>query len=109
MIDAALLNPKPASAEFPLEHFVTMNILMWNCRGALNPDFTHRIFEMAVNHNPAIMVITETRVGGDRAAKIIAGLPFDGLVMLVGCGCCGKKRKLILGFLQLRSRKYMLR
>ena len=31
-----------------------------------------------VNHHPTIMVITETRVGGDRAARIIENLPFDG-------------------------------
>ena len=89
MIDAALLNPKLAPVEFPLEHFVTMNILMWNCRGALNLDFTRRIFEMAINHNPAIMVITETRVGGDRAAKIIAGLPFDGFITTETIGYAG--------------------
>ncbi|KAK7858601.1 ubiquitin-like protein 5 [Quercus suber] len=35
---------------------------------------------MAVNHNPVIMVIIETRVGGDRAEKIIADLPFDGFI-----------------------------
>lgn len=33
---------------------------------------------MAVNHFPSIMVIIETRVGGDRAAKICEDLPFDG-------------------------------
>ena len=57
-----------------------MNILMWNCRGALNPDFKRRVFEMAVNHHPLIMVITETRVGGSRAEKIIDALPFDGFI-----------------------------
>ena len=53
---------------------------MWNCRGALNLDFKRRIYEMAVNHNPAIMVIMEIRVGGDRAERIIADLPFDGCI-----------------------------
>ena len=32
---------------------------------------------MAINHRPAIFVVTETRVVGDRVAKIIEGLPFD--------------------------------
>lgn len=32
---------------------------------------------MAINHRPSIMVITETRVGGDRVGRIIEGLPFD--------------------------------
>lgn len=35
---------------------------------------------MAINHRLTIFVVTETRVGGDRAAKIIEGLPFDGSI-----------------------------
>lgn len=57
----AMMNPNPV--EYPLGQFVQMNILIWNCRGELNPDFKRRIFEMVINHNAAIMVITETRVG----------------------------------------------
>ena len=37
MVDAALLNPN--LVEVPLGQFVQMNILMWNCKGALNLDF----------------------------------------------------------------------
>ena len=48
-----------------------MNILLWNCRGVLNVDFKRRIYEMAISHFPSIMVVTETRVGGERAARII--------------------------------------
>ena len=35
---------------------------------------------MVINHRPAVFVVTETRVGGDRAAKIIDDLPFDGSI-----------------------------
>lgn len=35
---------------------------------------------MAINHRPTIFVVTKTRVGGDRVAKIIEGLPFDGFI-----------------------------
>ena len=77
------MNPNPM--EVPLGQFVEMNILMWNCRGALNPDFKRRIFEMVVNHNPAIMVITETRVGGDRAEQIIT----DGFITTETIGYAG--------------------
>ena len=35
---------------------------------------------MVINHRPTIFVVLETRVGGDRAAKIIKGLPFDGFI-----------------------------
>ena len=67
-----------------------MNILLWNCRGALNGDFKRRVFEMVVNHFPSIMVITETRVGDDRAAKIIEGLPFDGFFVIETIGYAGR-------------------
>ena len=39
MVDATMMNPNPNPVEIPLSQFVTMNILMWNCRGALNPNF----------------------------------------------------------------------
>ena len=79
----------PSRVEVPMDQFIKMNILMWNCRGALNPDFKRRIFEMAVNHRPSIMVITETRVGGSRAEKIIEGLPFDGFITTETIGYAG--------------------
>ena len=78
MVDAVIMNPN--LVEVPLGQFVVMNILMWNCRGALNLDFKRRIYEMAINHNLAIMVITKTRVDRDRAERIIADLPFDGFI-----------------------------
>ena len=65
----------PNLIKIPNDFCTQMNILLWNCRGALNSDFKRRVFDMAVNHYPSIMVITETRVGGDPAAKIIEGLP----------------------------------
>ena len=44
---------------------------------------------MAVNHFPSIMVITDTRVGGDKAAKIIEDLPFDGFFVTETIGYAG--------------------
>lgn len=44
---------------------------------------------MAINHQPSIMMITETRVGGDRAAGIIEGLPFDGFITTSTIGYAG--------------------
>ncbi|XP_030929600.1 uncharacterized protein LOC115955566 [Quercus lobata] len=58
-------------------------------KGALNADFVRIIFEMAINHRPSIMVVTETRVGGDRARKIIEGLPFDGYITTDTVGYAG--------------------
>ena len=68
--------------DVPLGQFVNMNILLWNCRGALNADFKRRIFEMAINHSPSILVVMEMRVGGDRVSKIMEGLPFDGFITM---------------------------
>ena len=89
MVEAAAMNTKLPEIEVPLSQFVRMNVLLWNCRGALNPDFKQRIFEMAINHRATILVVTETRVGGDRAAKIIEGLPFDGYITTDTIGYAG--------------------
>lgn len=80
MVESASASANPLEIEVPLSQFVKMNILLWNCRGALNADFVRRIFEMAINHRPSIMVVTETRVGGDRVRKIIEGLSSDGYI-----------------------------
>lgn len=44
---------------------------------------------MAVNYNPTIMVITETRVGGDRAKRIIVELLFYGFICTETNGYAG--------------------
>lgn len=41
-VDVALTNPN--QVEYPVGQSVQMNVLMWNYRGALNPDFKRRIF-----------------------------------------------------------------
>ena len=89
MVKAVAMNTNPPKIEVPLVQFVKMNVLLWNCRGALNSDFKRRIFEMAINHRPAIFVVTKTRVGGDRVAKIIEGLPFDGFITTEIIGYAG--------------------
>lgn len=65
----------PNLIKIPNDFCTQMNILLWNCRGVLNSDFKRRVFDTEVNHYPSIMVITEARVGGDPAAKIIEELP----------------------------------
>ena len=89
MIDTVSMNTNPPEIEVPLSQFVNMNILLLNCRGALNADFKRRIFEMAINHRSSILVVTETRMGGDKAAKIIEGLPFDGFITTDTIGYAG--------------------
>lgn len=75
--------------EIPNNHCSQMNNLLWNFRGALNGNFKRRVFKMVVNHFPSVMVITETRVGGDKAAKIIEDRPFDGFFVIETIGYTG--------------------
>ena len=109
-----MMNANPPEIEVPLSHFVKMNILLWNCRGALNVDFKRRIFENVVNHRPSILVVTETRVGGDRAGKIIEGchltvtLPRIQLAMPGDCGYSGERMMWMFLPFQLLSRRFML-
>ena len=44
---------------------IMMNIIIWNCKGALKPSFKKRVGDLVQNHNPAILVVMETHVGGD--------------------------------------------
>ncbi|KAL0012521.1 hypothetical protein SO802_007629 [Lithocarpus litseifolius] len=57
-----------------------MSIIVWNCRGALKSSFQNHVRELVHNHDPAIMVVMETRIGGDRAGDISDRLPFDGAI-----------------------------
>lgn len=62
-----------------------MNIIAWNCRGALKPSFQNHVRELVNNHNPAVLIIMETRITGDRADK----LPFDGVIHMDTIGSTG--------------------
>jgi len=66
-----------------------MNILVWNCRGALKPSFQNHVRELVQHHDPAIMVIMETKVGGERAREITENLPFDGAIHTETIGYAG--------------------
>ncbi|XP_075641836.1 uncharacterized protein LOC142613385 isoform X2 [Castanea sativa] len=66
-----------------------MNIIIWNCRGALKPSFQNRVRELVQFHNPAILVVMKTRVGGNRAREIIDRLPFDGAIRTDAIGFAG--------------------
>ena len=66
-----------------------MNIVIWNCRGAINPSFQSFINDMSQIHSPAIMVITETKVSGPRAKEIMDRLRFDGAIHANNYGFTG--------------------
>ena len=66
-----------------------MNIIIWNCRGALKPSFQRYVRELIRCHNPAILVVMETRIEGDRAREITDRLPFDGAIHMETIGYKG--------------------
>ncbi|KAK7848287.1 putative ribonuclease h protein [Quercus suber] len=78
MIASSRIGTDPV--EIPNNHCAKINILLWNCRGALGLDFRRRVLEMMVNHFPSIMITTETRVGG---------LLFDGFFTTETIGYAG--------------------
>ncbi|KAK4595225.1 hypothetical protein RGQ29_013597 [Quercus rubra] len=41
-----------------------MNILVWNYRGAMKPEFRKTVMDLVAWHDPILMVITETRLSG---------------------------------------------
>ena len=63
-----------------LNHILLMNIIVWNCKGALKPSFQNRIRDLVRDHSLAILVVMETRVGGEKAKEITNRLPFDGAI-----------------------------
>ncbi|XP_050247925.1 uncharacterized protein LOC126695284 [Quercus robur] len=66
-----------------------MNILIWNCRGAMKPQFRKTVMDLVEWHAPILMVITETRMSGARADEIIESLPFDGHAVADTIGFAG--------------------
>jgi len=60
------------------QHLFLMNIIIWNCRGALKPSFQSHVRELVWNHDLAILVLMETKIGGEKAKEISSKLPFDG-------------------------------
>lgn len=72
--------PSPHDESSYLLYFFIMNIVIWNSRVVLKPRFQNHVRELTQNHNPALLVITETRLGGDRAKEITDSLPFEGAI-----------------------------
>ena len=66
-----------------------INILVWNCRGALNPSFQTFVHNMTQTHCPTIMIITETKVSGSKAKEITDRLRFDGAIHANNIGYSG--------------------
>lgn len=79
-----IMNPiaffeQPSSlAHNPLPFFKPMDIISWNVRGAASTDF-RRVFREMVNYlKPGIVILTETRLSGDKENSMISTLGFEG-------------------------------
>ena len=80
----------PPTKAFLLSLFILiMNMLIWNCRGAINPTFCDVVNELVRLHSPAIMIIVETKVSGDRARRILENLDLDGAIFANSIGLTG--------------------
>ena len=64
-------------------------MLIWNCRGALNPNFCEIVNELVRLHSIAIMIVVETKVSGERAKRISEKLDFDGEIFANSIGLTG--------------------
>ena len=61
-------------------------ILIWNCRGAMKPQFKNTVMDLVEWHSPILMVITETRMSGARADEIIEHSLLTGMQYLIQLG-----------------------
>ena len=66
-----------------------MNIICWNCKGALNPRFRRTLDSLMSKFNPQLVIVTETRIGGSRVKDITDRLPFDGAIHTDTIGYAG--------------------
>lgn len=80
----------PFDVFFTSNLFILMNVIIWNCRGALKPSFQDHVRELICFHNPIILVLMETKVGGERAKAITDRLPFDGVIHMDTIGYAGR-------------------
>ena len=68
---------------------IGLNILTWNCRGVLNPCFRKALQDILRINSPEMLILTETRLGGSRAAELARSFPFDGFLCTNTIGFAG--------------------
>ena len=59
---------------------IGVNILTWNCRGVLNPCFRKALLDTLNINSPEILILTKTRLRGDRAVELARSFPFNGFL-----------------------------
>ena len=70
-------------------NIISMKILLWNCRGAGNPNFRRNFVELMRYHQPSIVMLVETHISGQQAEIISMGLGFDSVVQSKAKGFSG--------------------
>ena len=63
-----------------IHNVLSMKILLWNCRGAGNPNFHRNFVELMHSHQPTIVVLVETQILGQRAMDVSIALGFDRVI-----------------------------
>ena len=66
-----------------------MNMLIWNCRGVLNPTFCDVVNDLIQMHSPTIMVVGETKVCGEKANRILGRINLDRAIFANSIGLSG--------------------
>ena len=79
----------PCDSSPPTSQSLPMNVLLWNCRGALNPRFQRVFLDLVNAHAPSLVFVTETRIGREKAKQITDLLPFDRAIHVDKIGYSG--------------------
>uniref|UniRef100_A0A2N9FQ21 Reverse transcriptase domain-containing protein n=1 Tax=Fagus sylvatica TaxID=28930 RepID=A0A2N9FQ21_FAGSY len=87
--DAVWRRRSSRTAPAPIHNSLSMKILLWNCRGAGNPNFRRNFAALMNYHHPAIVALVETRISGQRAVSVSSSLGFDSVVRSDAIGFSG--------------------
>ncbi|CAL5416172.1 unnamed protein product [Camellia sinensis] len=66
-----------------------MKLLVWNCRGAGGATTVHTICELVRAHDPAVLVLLETRVQSLKANRILRRIRFSAMATVEALGFVG--------------------
>jgi hypothetical protein len=63
-------------------HHLIMNIILWNCRRALNPHFQRTVADLVNRHSPAVLIITRQGLEVIVLRKLLVGFLLMVLLLL---------------------------
>ncbi|GLT73561.1 hypothetical protein SLA2020_454110 [Shorea laevis] len=66
-----------------------MKIISWNCRGALKAGFRKSVMDLKRIHNPAMLLILETKIAGQNARDVADSLGFQKSCIVNSDGLAG--------------------